>query len=53
MNRDEITPGKTLGKFSESFAIFGGVGAVLYPPAFFYVGYTTIIHRDDYLYCKV
>jgi hypothetical protein len=51
MNRDIIHPGKTYGKFAETFALMGGVGAILYPFVFYYVGYTAIIHRDDYLYC--
>ena len=52
MNRDLIEPGKTGGKFAEALALFGGVGALLYPLVFWYVGYVSIIERDDFYTCK-
>ena len=52
MNRDLIEPGKTGGKFAEALALFGGVGALLYPLIFWYVGYVTIIERDDFYMCN-
>ena len=52
MNRDLIEPGKTGGKFAEALALFGGVGALLYPLIFWYVGYISIIERDDFYTCK-
>ena len=52
MNRDIIEKGKTGGKWAESYALFGGVGAIIYPPVFWYVAYAAVDERDDYLYCK-
>ena len=52
MNRDLIEKGKTGGKWAESYALFGGVGAIIYPPVFWYVAYAAVDERDDYLYCK-
>ena len=52
MNRDLIEPGKTGGKFAEALALMGGVGALLYPLIFWYVGYVAILERDDFYYCK-
>ena len=52
MNRDLIEKGKTGGKWAESYALFGGLGAIIYPPVFWYVAYAAIDERDDYLYCK-
>ena len=51
MNRDYIEPGRTAQKFAEAFAITGGVGAVLYPLIFYYVGGVLLGGRDDFLYC--
>ncbi len=53
MNRDSIEPGKNLGKWSESLALMGGVGAMLYPLIFYYVGWTAINGRDDFLICTI
>ena len=52
MNRDLIEPGKTGGKFAEALALMGGVGALLYPLIFYYVGYVSILERDDFYTCK-
>ena len=52
MNRDLIEPGKTGGKFAEALALMGGVGALLYPLIFYYVGYVSIIERDDFYTCN-
>ena len=52
MNRDSIEKGKTGGKWAESYALFGGIGAIIYPPVFWYVAYAAVDERDDYLYCK-
>jgi len=53
MNRDIIEPGRTRGKFAEAFALAGGVGAVLYPLFFYYVSYTLIYSRNEYLHCTL
>ena len=52
MNRDLIEPGKTGCKFAEALALFGGVGALLYPLVFWYVGYISIFERDDFYTCN-
>ena len=52
MNRDVIEPGRTKGKFAESFALWGGIGALLYPLVFWYIGYAAILERDDFFYCQ-
>ena len=51
MNRDIIQPGRSAVKLAESFAIFGGVGTMIYPLVMFYVGYVTIDDKDDFYYC--
>lgn len=53
MNREYIEPGRTKQKLAETFALVGGFGAILYPLVFYYVGYTAILDRDDFLFCKV
>ncbi len=53
MNRDSIEQGKNLGKWSESLALMGGVGAMIYPLFFYYVGWTAIDGRDDFLICTI
>ena len=52
MNRDLIEKGRTGGKFSESFALFGGVGAIVYPIVFWWMGWMAIDERDDTLTCR-
>lgn len=52
MNRDLIEKGKTAGKWAESYVIFGGLGAVLYPLVFWYTVYAAIEERDDFIFCK-
>ena len=52
MNRDLIEKGRTGGKWAESYALFGGLGAILYPFVFWYVAYAAVDERDDYHYCK-
>ena len=52
MNLDSIEKGKTGGKWAESYALFGGIGAIIFPPVFWYVAYAAVDERDDYLYCK-
>ena len=51
MNRDDIAPGKTYGKWAESYALFGGIGAFVYPLTFYYVGYVAIDERWNHLLC--
>ena len=53
MNRDNIEAGKTWGKWAESYALFGGVGAMIYPLVFYYLGWVAIDGRDDYLICRL
>jgi hypothetical protein len=53
MNRDTIEPGKNLGKWAESLALMGGVGAMIYPLFFWYVGWVAINGRDDFLLCTI
>jgi len=51
MNRDDIVAGKTGGKWAECYALFGGVGAMVYPLVFYYVGFVSLDSRDEYLLC--
>ena len=51
MNRDTIEEGKTYGKFAEAFLLTGGIGAILYPLVFYYVSYTMVDKRDEFLAC--
>ena len=53
MNRDRIESGRTKTKLAESFALSGGVGALVYPLIFYYNGYVAIDKRDDFLFCKL
>lgn len=53
MNRDLIEQGKTWAKWAESLALVGGVGAIIYPLFFYYVGWTAIDGRDDFLVCSI
>lgn len=53
MNREVIEPGRSLTKLAETFAIFGGAGALVYPLVFYYAAWVTIDSRDDFLYCQV
>ena len=52
MNRDTIEKGRTGGKWAESYALFGGLGAIVYPPVFWYTAYASVDERDDFIYCK-
>ena len=51
MNRDTIEAGKTGGKWAECYALFGGVGAMVYPLVFYYVGFVGLDSRDEYFAC--
>jgi len=51
MNRDQIEPGRNKGKFAEAFMLTGGIGAVLYPIVFYFVSYTMIAKRDEFIEC--
>ena len=51
MNRDQIEAGRTGGKFAEAFMLTGGIGAILFPFVFYYVSYTMVDKRDDFLKC--
>ena len=51
MNRDIIEKGRTQGKWAESYALFGGVGAIIYPIMFWWLGWMIIDERDDHLTC--
>ena len=53
MNRDTIESGKTGGKFAEAFLLTGGIGACLYPLVFYYVSYTMVDKRDEFLTCLI
>ena len=51
MNRDQITPGRTYEKWAESLAIFGGAGAIIYPPVFYYISYVIIDAKEEFYLC--
>ena len=51
MNRDSIDAGKTKGKFAEAFLLTGGIGAIVYPLVFYWVSFTVIDSRFEYLSC--
>jgi len=53
MNRDLIEQGKTWAKWAESLALVGGAGAIIYPLFFYYVAWTAIDGRDDFLVCSI
>ena len=53
MNRDIIESGKTGGKWAESFALFGGIGSMVYPLTFYYVAYVALTKRIDFTACKI
>ena len=53
MNRDLITPGRTFEKWTESLALWGGVGAILYPPVFYYISSQIIDGKEEYYTCTL
>ena len=53
MNRDDITPGRTFEKWTESLALWGGVGAILYPPVFYYISSVLINGKEDFYTCTL
>ena len=53
MNRDLIPQGRTKQKWAETLSIFGGAGAIIYPPILYYMGYMSIIGKDDFLFCEL
>ena len=52
MNRDQIPKGRTQIKFTECLSLFGGAGAIIYPPIFYYNGYMSVVQKDDFLFCE-
>ena len=32
--------------------MFGGVGAIIYPPIFYYNAYMSVVQKDDFLFCE-
>ena len=53
MNRDVIPKGPTRVKWSESLALFGGMGAFIFPPIFYYNAYKSILEKPEYLQCRL
>ena len=53
MNRDIIEQGRSKKKMAETFALVGGIGAIIYPLIVYYVGSTAIFDRQDFLECRV
>ena len=51
MNHDKIEEGPTKGKFAEAFLLTGGIGAILYPLVFYYISWTMVDKRDEFLKC--
>ena len=53
MNRDVIPKGPTREKWSESLAMFGGLGAFIFPPIFYYNAYKSVLEKPEFLTCRI